>query len=417
MNGTRSTRERAGAQGLHGRLSRWAPAATAAVLLGGAIFGAALPVAGLADDDNDNSNSKPNKEKPEITQPTTQQGITPADARPDLEITFAGFNAPGINDQLIKFLVTNRGNGPSVATVARVVTSRPEPTPWFRELDVKALAPGESAEIFYPLAASCNGHLVRALVNVPGDSNATNNFLEWEVCPPPIIVQNPPDLPPAHLRSGRHAPALTPVAARTFAHGRTLGDCSNIDRELRDQARQPLFPLVAGFQNIAVEHVLATDCQANGIWQAAFRFDLSQVREAWSTRRAAIVGADLTFTETPYAPLIGPQPPVTFGYWNPPGPSRTYVQTNTCWPRLARPTVDWNGRPNDLIPNEVLRDPGEIGRWNLLDEMGRMLTFPELEVQGFVILGHNEEMHFNDATCQSKIDDVKLTVTYVVPEQ
>lgn len=373
------------------------------------------PSSGLARDDNDNGEPKTDRQ-PETSQPATSPGIVPAGAAPDLEITFAGFNAPGINDQLIKLRVMNRGSAPSVETIARVVTSRPEPTPWFRELTVKALAPNESVEIFYPLAASCSGHLIRALVNVAGDSNASNNTLEWEVCPPPIIVQNPPDLPPLHLRPGRHVQALSPVATRTFSGGRVLGSCNYIHQDILDQIRQPLFPLVAGFQNIAVEHTLGADCQVNGVWQAAVRFDLSQIREAWATRRAAVIGTELTFTETPYVPLSGPQPPVAYGYWWPPDGDAAVV-TPTCWPRLARPASDWRGAHTSLIANEVLRDPGEVGRWMLLDEMGKMLSFPELEIQGFVFLGHNEEMHFNDAKCQSKIENVKLTVTYVVPEQ
>src|SRR4026208_77461 len=87
----------------------------------------ALPTLALAADDNDNG-QLPTKKEPE----TSQQTAAPALGPPDLEIQFAGFNAPGVNDQLIKFSVTNRGIGPSVATVARVVTLKPEPTPWFR---------------------------------------------------------------------------------------------------------------------------------------------------------------------------------------------------------------------------------------------------------------------------------------------
>lgn len=381
---------------------------------------------GWANDDNDNIDSGK-----KINSENQQQTIVPAGASPgispDLKIEYAGFNSPS-NTQLIKFKVTNVGTGPSVATVARVVTSSPEPTPWLRELDVPELAPGASAMVFYPLADTCSGHIVRALVNAPQDSNPANNFVEAQVCPPPPpVVPVSPDTTvdygacavcdiPLALRPGSHPFELLPVAARTFAKGQTLGDCEYVEPELTEQVIKPLFPLVAGFHNASVAHIIEADCQRNGVWQAAFKFDLTPIRDVWATGHASVFAADLTFSESPYAPLYGPGrvPPIVFGQWITPGEGTNYQPTNTCWPRLARPTINWSLTGGGLVPNEVIAEAGEIGHWSLLDQVGSMLGFSELDSQGFVILGHNEEMHFNNAVCQSKIENVKLTGTYVV---
>ena len=153
----------------------------------------ALPGAGLADDDNDNTKKNDNQESsrrtsdaPASGKPTgSPQPITPSGATPDIDLTYGGFYSPE-NPRLIKFLVKNVGTAPSSAnTKVRVVTSSPEPTPWFRELDLPSLKPGESTEVLYPLAADCNGHFVKALVNDATDANGNNNLVEIEVCPRP----------------------------------------------------------------------------------------------------------------------------------------------------------------------------------------------------------------------------------------
>jgi hypothetical protein len=387
-----------------------------------------LPGVALADDDNDNSDKATDKDKPG----TSQQTIVPAGARPDLKIEYTGF--PPNAEYTVTFKVTNVGTARSTAIKAQVQTlsgGPPNPdTP-----DVPVLAPGLSHVIYYGFG-NCSGSIlvIRATVNDPLDVPSVNDRAEGQVCsdPSPIILESPPandptedfggcaicDLPPPHLRTGSHTIPLDPVAARTFSHGRVIGNCQffSEEDEVKEQVSQPLFPLVAGFRNYAYSSSTSRDCQVNGVWQAGLRFDLAQIREAWATGRASVVGAELTFTETPFLPVYGsgPHPPLVFGQWITPGEGTNYEPTNTCWPRLARPTLDWRGAGGGLLPNEVLRDAGQAGRWTLLDEMGKILAFPELEVQGFVILGHNEEMHFNNATCQSKIDNVKLTVTYLL---
>lgn len=100
--------------------------------------------------------------------------------------------------------------------------------------------------------------------------------------------------------------------------------------------------------------------------------------------------------------------------WRPPTfDFSQHAPTETCWPRLARPTVDWS-RTGIVVPNDVLLEAGQIGTFPLLHQIGDMLRYPENDGLGFLILGHNEEMHFNDAECVSKIDNVTLNVTYHV---
>ena len=117
---------------------------------------------------------------------------------------------------------------------------------------------------------------------------------------------------------------------------------------------------------------------------------------------------ELTFTETPYG-LYFSEP----GQWIPPGQDYQHSQkTKTCWPRLARPTVNWSSTAG-VVSNEVLLEAGQIGSFPLFDHMGNMLAYPENDGLGFLILGHNEEMHFNTAACVSQIENVTLNVTYV----
>lgn len=393
---------------------------TTPLLLAALLIMNLAPQPGFADDDNDNERGK--TEKPGTGPPS----VSPSDPRPDLKIEYVGFQNPA-NDQLIRFRVTNVGKARSTAIKARIVTLEPEPTPWERNIDVPSLAPGANYDqVYYPLSASCVGHLVRATVDDPLDFPSVNDRVEVRVCPilPPIVPTSP-DLSvdygasalgagPLHLQPGTHAFALSPALARTFAHSQELGDCDFRGRSIPPQVRQPLFPLVAGFQNAALTQILG-DCQANGIWQAAFRFDLSELREAYNTGRASFVAAELTFTETTYAPLFArPEVPFVYGQWITPGEGLNYASTNTCWPRLARPTLDWSKASSELLPNEEIARAGAKGQFSMLDKIGDLLRFAEHDAQGFVILGHNEEMHFNNAACLSKIENVKLVGTYVV---
>ncbi len=100
-----------------------------------------------------------------------------AQARPDLELTYGGLLPDKL--RLVKFTVKNVGTAPSSATnKVGVITSEPEPTPSFQGLDLPPLKPGESKDVFYTLAADCNGHVVQALVNDPLDLNTANNAVE-----------------------------------------------------------------------------------------------------------------------------------------------------------------------------------------------------------------------------------------------
>jgi len=387
-----------------------------AVLLALLIALTVVPGVGWADDD-DKKNSNDNRNKTEKAKPDKPA----AGAGPDLKIEYGGFNAPGINDQLIKFKITNVGKEPSTAVKARVVTSTPAPTPWLRELDVPVLAPGASTEVFYPLAASCNGHLVRALVNAPGDTNSANNFVEATVCPapPPIVPQSPPPVDPTvdyggavndglppHLRSGPHTLSYRPAAIAVFGRVyRDPDDCLS-GLPVPYDGR-----LNAGFHNYDLSDPFG--CTLNIVWQAGFRFDLSQLREARDKRHWVPTDAVLTFKETPWAAATEYEPQYHEYHWT--NGEGDLLPTKTCRPRLAVPTIGWGGPSRDMLPNDVVREAEEIGRWTVFDQMLGMVVDSDRERNGFLILGHSESMDQNNATCRSRIDDVTLTVSYTIP--
>jgi phage gp46-like protein len=128
--------------------------------------------------------------------------------------------------------------------------------------------------------------------------------------------------------------------------------------------------------------------------------------------------AVLTFKETPY-PGKTDEPSLAYHWFPVPAGDNLYslTPTQTCWPRLALPTADWSGPSRDLIANDVIRDPGVIGRWSVYPETLGMVTDLSLstETLGFLLNGDNENMDANNATCRSKIDDIQLTVTYTIP--
>jgi hypothetical protein len=390
------------------------------VLLAVVIALAMLPGVGWADDDDKKNDSHSNDNKTEKSKPDKPS----AGAGPDLKIEYVGFNAPGVNDQLVKFKITNVGKGPSTAVKARVVTSSPEPTPWLREIDVPVLSPGASAEIFYPLAASCNGHLLRALVNAPGDTNSANNFVEATACPalPPIVPQSPPPVDPSvdygnsvndglppHLRSGPHTLTYRPAAMAVF--GQVHRDNEPLSDGCLDGLPTPYDGrLTAGFLNADLSGPFG--CTLNIVWQAGFRFDLSQLREARDKRHWLPTDAVLRFKETPWSSGVDQPPDQAYHWANGEG---EYLPTKTCWPRLAVPTVDWSGPDRGTLPNDVVREAEEIGRWTVFDQMLGMVVDPDREQKGFLILGHSESMDQNNAICRSRIDDVTLTVTYTIP--
>jgi hypothetical protein len=234
---------------------------------------------------------------------------------------------------------------------------------------------------------------------------------------PPIVPQSPPDTTvdygvcatcnvPAYLLPGSKTLVFKPAATAVFGHvhqeSNIFGTCSTAT------LRAPS-GLEAGFQNYD-DLSLVNGCTINFIWQAGFRFDLHQLREARATGRWLPTDAVLTFKETPY--------PGSMDDASHAGYMRTgegdYVPTATCQLRLAVPTIDWSGGSRDLVPNDVIREAGEIGRWNVYSELLGMVVDADSEQKGFVILGHSESMDANQAGCRSKIDDLQLTVNYTI---
>lgn len=426
-----------------------------AVLLGLLVALSGLPGIGLADDDNDKK--KKQKDKQETSEQSTAAA---ADARPDLEITFEGFNAPGVNDQLINFKVTNLGKGQSTAIKARVVTLEPEPTPWQRDLDVLSLAPGASVEIFYPLSASCNGHLVRASVNDPLDFPSVNDRVEARVCParsasapssltgPPgvdtsaVVTQEgfedvftdrnrnfPGDLFPTEtsdnisdadkarvgervsrpelLRVGRHTITRQPVAVRRLweryagqgsASG-PLAECINYRRPGADADPNNMM--------VGYEHV-SGGCTSGVVYQTAFKFDFSDLYQFTSTASAGaleVVRADLAWENEPGTHRS------TDGQ---PGGDRSCIgEIGILFPGPQHNLGDQQG----LITHYPLYQ-GVIYISHEVDKLrvNRMIHYPT-DNNGFLLRGSDESLSKADnGACVSLVSNFSLSFTYDVSD-
>jgi hypothetical protein len=349
-------------------------------------------------DDNDNSDKKP------APKPAAPSEIRP-DLQPDFKVEYAGYQNPS-NTQLVKFKISNLGTAASPATKVTVVTLVPEPTPWLREIDVPPLAIGGSTEIYYPLAALCNGHKVRATLKYPGDLDPRNDQADGDVCAGPDM----PNLDssritgtglsaiPEHLRKGEHRLEV-PIA-----------NSAVYKRAYREEGCLTTFPVpTTGLEAGFINHEFS--CRLNVVWQAALSFDLEQLTEARSKADWFPTDAVLSFKETPNRNWE--DTPETAFLWN--DAQGDSHPTNTCWLRLGMPTSNWAGSESDTIRYELVREAETIGRWTVFTEVLQMVADPVLEQRGFVIVGPNERMDPDGAGCRSRIEDVKLTVTYTIP--
>lgn len=413
-----------------------------------------LPAISQADDDNDNAEKNPDKQT--TNRSSTQQGIMPANATPDLEIVVSDSNARGVN-QVVNFMVTNRGKGPSEKTIASVTTLRPEPTLPLQELDVKALAPGESTVITYTLAVTCDGHVVLARVNAPNDSNAGNDSLEWEVCPPPIVVQNPPEpldknaavsqigledtindqkrnfpdlFPPQtsdsiteadrlrvgervsrpeNLRVGLHTSTREPVATRQLwekyrgqGQGRTPGSLAVcIDSQTPGAEANPE-TLMVGYEHTA------GSCTAGTTYQVAFKFDFSDLNQFTSTASAGaleVKRADLLWENVPG---------LHRGSSGELGGDRSCIgDIGLLYPGPQFEITGLKGLIDDYpLYQGVIYKSQEL--YTL--RVDRMIHYPT-DNNGFLLRGRDEDLTpftIDNGACISLVSNFKLTFTYEI---
>ena len=388
-----------------------------AVLLALLIALTGVPGVGWADDD-DKKNSNDNRNKTEKAKPDAgQQTITPTGAEPDLKIEYVGFNAPGVNDQLIKFKITNVGKEPSVAIKARVETLTPQPTPWFREIDVPVVAPGASTEIHYPLAASCNGHRVRALVNAPGDTNLANNVVEATVCPT------------GQAGKPQGAPSVTDVEVVTAINGTTVKDVDSSDRQATPEhlrkgdhtlevepsvlRRHGLKRIIEGLRcfgdfgyganpstyNVGFVFNDMAGCEQNTVTQLIVDFDLSWLNEI---EKKLIHRAELRYGEQVVHAENGDAHDVT-------------SRVSTCVDRLGAAPLGYDAIIND---QQLLRtENSEGGRLTSGWEVTRDVQWSVAgnRWQGWVLHGYDEDLDAeSDRVCVSMLSNVRLYLHYSI---
>ncbi len=391
----------------------------AALLLALAVVGAGLPGIGLADD-NGNDNKDKKDRQTTVKPQGSPQPLSPTGAAPDLKLEYDGLNSSMLDEKKIKFKVTNVGTGPSTGAVVRVVTSRPEPTPEFQVFDVKPLTPGQSDVVLYTMAASCNGHLVRALVAAPGDTNSANDSVEQEVCPPipPIVLTEPPpvgagvdygasiyDKLPPHLLPGEHWYDVEPSVFR--AHGiRRVSDgpLGDLADECKGVSAVPYKP------HIGFDFNEGDFCDENFVFQLILDFDLQWLR---NVNKKLFWGAQLLYKE---------------------GPRNVSGSSPTCvgriglaprnWPEIVTRTSGTNSLRPTLLTTEDSRavrltegpDSNRDHYWNLTDDVSYALS-PLFAGQwhGIVLHGLNEDLGAEaQEICTSHVTNVLLRLHYTV---
>jgi hypothetical protein len=387
-------------------------------LLALAIGIAGLPSAGWADDDNDNSESN----KKDDTPATNRQTIVPAGSRPDLKIEYAGFSPPNLQ-HTVTFKVTNVGMAPSSPIKAQIQTlSGGSPSP--ATPDVPSLAPGQSHVLSYGIG-TCNGHIVQATVNDPLDFPSVNDRAEAQACSATTAPANPilnrtndPLAPigaggadlyetakeaaeeavvvgpspiqiiPERMRSGMHeAPVINASSSSTYFddYFRAGGNCGYYDkatferggyagwlqRETYDyflgiETRDCAYVAVAWLQvNFPYEHLELDDIPEKTITRAVLTFQEHQ--SVWRDQD----GATGCITTLQYG-----------GYIRSGAPTTSFLVT-------------------DQVAQQVAMDPVRrpFGSFTLRGAFG---STNDLQAEG-------------SSSCLSRLDNVRLQVTYEVP--
>ena len=390
-----------------------------AVLLALLIALAIGPGVGWADDDDKKNKNNKNDNQESGQKPAPAAG----DDKPDLKMEYVGFYAPGVNKQLIKFRITNVGKGSSTATKARVVTSTPEPTPWLREIDVPVLAPGASTEIGYPLAADCNGHIVRALVNVPLDSNTANNFVEQTVCPT------------GQASKPQGAPSVTDVEVVTAINGTTVKDVDTSDRQATPEhmrkgehvyyeypsvlrrhgitrTNRGLLPFCFDEENpdrpfsLGFRYLDNPGCDINAVYQLVVDFDLTWLHDV---KAKLIFGASLAYGED-----------IVFEHFN---DAAAEAANGTCigqvglaprnWPEIVTRQGSADTLTPTLLPVEPVDGEGSYGSWAVTREIQQKVAGDEFF--GFVVHPPDASLDAeSDSGCLSHLDNLRLRLHYVV---
>ena len=360
-----------------------------AVVLVGAVGHA--PSLGSADDDNDNAGG-------------SKKAPTPSAGRPDLKIEYAGYQNPA-NTQLIKFKITNVGAARSTAIKAIAITLQPDPTPWQRDLDVPALAPGASHEVFYPLAAPCDGHKVRASVDDPLDLASSNDRVEVEVCArkagpaskefsPSRIGDPGVSVVPEHLQKGEHRLELPPSVFRAHGLSRKNEGIFGCLVELTP----PLADKDVGFS-----HQDGLGCDLNSVYQLIVDFDIQWLKDL---DQKLVFRAELRYEEQSFAMRMNDEAPLGWEFFDP----------DTCVSRIGLAPLGYDAAINrkELLSTADAGDARLDVGWLVTRDIQFSLA-PGTRFQGFVLHGFNDDRDAEDKNgCHSSILNMRLWLHYAV---
>jgi hypothetical protein len=362
---------------------------------------------------------------------------TPAladDEDPDLKIEVAGLAS---DQKTVRFVVTNVGKEKAPATKATVETLSPGAANE-KTFEIPSLAKrGGKHEFAYTLAAPCDGHRVRGIVELKKDENPGNNDVEATVCEPKPKPESKPqgqpkpdskpsggvagtleearttgglervqsggvtstleearmagnlerlDSTPAHMRPGTHTIVLQPSAARTIKQ--TKGDGLS----------PPTSDHVGWYQYEG----FGSDVVA--VHQLAVAFDLSEYD---TIDRKFVSKAVLSFDESP-------------AYWKNGDGSDRFV--DGCVAQLGIASTEWASRNlNARVPSTLYEDVTPSGKqeWDVTHHVRDQLREPDNAAlrYGYTLDG-SLMIHQLDAddhsSCMSEVTNVRLTITYTV---
>jgi hypothetical protein len=148
----------------------------------------------------------------------------------------------------------------------------------------------------------------------------------------------------------------------------------------------------------------ANDCQINWVYQAALRFDLSDLREAYG--KIAVGRAQLTWDDRrtvagdAYVTIVSPPPE---------------EPQHSCVAEIARPTTDWSNSSGG-IPHEYYIDGRMMDRWNITSLVNEWLRDAADERKGVLLKGPDESLDAEDSSdkCYSLIYNPRVVIDYIV---
>jgi hypothetical protein len=342
--------------------------------------------------------------------------------RPDLAIEVLGLKAGSQRE--VRLRVTNVGEWWADETTAVVETVAPaagnKVTVKIPDLDPKQQPPLPTPyqfEFSYTLPADCAGHVVKADLaaaatwNKNKETNLANNVAQRELCPkpssgPPPIVQSgglvvkPVDPAlvqlPAHMRPGEHTLTFEPSAVKSVQ--RITGSDAVGAATTRYYGGEEL---LVGWSQL--EYTLDPfDGSVVSVGQTAVKFDLGKLDEI---SRKHVIRATLSFDEQAYT-------------WK--DADRNPRLVPGCVAVLGIATVEWAGQPiNALFPNGTYEDvtPGSTRAWDVTSHVRDLLHDRSVPRHGYVLRGSLEELAGEDDTsCMSTVSNIRLQVTYLVPQ-